>query len=82
MEEEKLVTTEEPAEAAEKVTPVIITEEIKKQVIAEYLKSLTEASPKVRLSGVGGAAPSSPKNKPKTFAEAAEYAFSKLGGKE
>jgi len=82
MEEENKVLTEEPAETAEHIQPVIITEEIKKQVIAEYLKSLTEATPKVRLSGIGGAAPSSPKNKPKTFAEAAEYAFSKLGGKE
>lgn len=57
-----------------------IGEETKKAIIEEYLKSLLASAPAVNLTG-GGGAPTSPKNKPKTLAEAAAYTAEKLGAK-
>ncbi len=59
----------------------VISEEVKNQVITEYLKSLLSNAPKVNL-GTVGVELSSPKNKPKTFAEAATYTAEKLKNKE
>ena len=57
-----------------------VSDEVKTQVITEYLKSLLSQSPKVNLSGVGVEI-SSPKSKPKTFAEAAKYTVEQLNNK-
>lgn len=62
-------------------TTLPLGDEVKNQIITEYLKSLLSQAPKVNL-GTFGAEVSSPKSKPKTFAEAAKYTVEKLKNKE
>lgn len=58
-----------------------LSDEAKTQVITEYLKSLLSQAPKINLGGIG-AEISSPKNKPKTLAEAAKYTAEQLDNKQ